>query len=932
MVGEPGFIRSESDNWQRDVPGARWFKADLHIHTIDDHPGGGKAKRPAELAGHLNDPETLSKYAQLFLKALVAKGVQVAGLTPHDPFIDSELGVSAVWSVVKKWNEGCDEDGIPFREKIYAVFPGFEPSFLTGRAGLHMLFLFDPEMGQDLFRKAFTLVMNGIEPWKNRDLQPSAHDAQKAFEDLKDFWKRESSSSTGRGQSAWNYLVLAPHIDSKKGLLHELHGSVLKYFSPHAIIAGLELPDNKLPSDLLDHPKRREWLRSAMDQHNQAFFHSSDAYSLDKIGQRYTWIKLAKPRIEALRQAFIASDSRLRIAFTRKENQLVPLTRPQAPLAGQRPWLRGVTVKGPAAFFGGNGKSGPLETCFRLSPDLTCVIGGSMTGKSTFLDGLRIHSEASLPPEDVLKQQVDARGRKFLAGDATVELDIPGTDPGESVKRRWPAQFFTQNELQRLAIESSAVEEILARLVQSESEEIAKRNSELQELDEQLADEAKKLWKLDDNVADAEQAWEQACVAKRQLATFAEVGAEQLDQASQFRIAWEECRKSAEAFKKLISDASAEAVVFAVPQLDEQPGRQVDNKDVEVSINDLVQSWARLTDAVGKVNEDVNRWIDAALKLIADLITKEETLRVEINRALAEKGLDPAELRKFKSISARASLLGSYRMNRDEQISVRKESQRVFDSLLDQRQAVTNAQRQAFDRVSEQIRHTFGDQFRVVRKNNGDVRHLETFLRALKRKGVTQWWNGLDRDKRPSPGALVEALKSDSLSKFHMSDAVRKTFGEAMTRAKRLELAAVRCPDRYVLKLKMEDGTYRPLDELSGGQRVSVLLSLLLETADDRPLVIDQPEDELDSRFLFSTILPALKKVRGQRQIILATHNPNVVVNGDADMVIQLEANASHGRIACAGTIDEQAIRSAIVRTVDGGEDAFRLRRRKYGF
>ena len=53
----------------------------------------------------------------------------------------------------------------------------------------------------------------------------------------------------------------------------------------------------------------------------------------------------------------------------------------------------------------------------------------------------------------------------------------------------------------------------------------------------------------------------------------------------------------------------------------------------------------------------------------------------------------------------------------------------------------------------------------------------------------------------------------------------------------------------------MDDGSYRRLDELSGGQRVSVLLSLLLETEDSRPLVIDQPEDELDNRFLFETVL-----------------------------------------------------------------------------
>ena len=98
----------------------------------------------------------------------------------------------------------------------------------------------------------------------------------------------------------------------------------------------------------------------------------------------------------------------------------------------------------------------------------------------------------------------------------------------------------------------------------------------------------------------------------------------------------------------------------------------------------------------------------------------------------------------------------------------------------------------------------------------------------------------------------------------------------------------------------MDDGTYRKLTELSGGQRVNLLLSLLLETDDERPLIIDQPEDELDNRFLLDTLLPALRNLKGRRQVILATHNANIVVNGDADQVIHLEA---HGQPRVGSTL-----------------------------
>jgi DNA repair ATPase RecN len=75
-----------------------------------------------------------------------------------------------------------------------------------------------------------------------------------------------------------------------------------------------------------------------------------------------------------------------------------------------------------------------------------------------------------------------------------------------------------------------------------------------------------------------------------------------------------------------------------------------------------------------------------------------------------------------------------------------------------------------------------------------------------------------------------------------------------------------------------------------------------------------------------------LRRLKGRRQVIVATHNANVVVNGDADLVVQLEADAEHGRVAVSGAIEDSEVRRAIIETVDGGEKAFELRQAKYGF
>lgn len=194
------------------------------------------------------------------------------------------------------------------------------------------------------------------------------------------------------------------------------------------------------------------------------------------------------------------------------------------------------------------------------------------------------------------------------------------------------------------------------------------------------------------------------------------------------------------------------------------------------------------------------------------------------------------------------------------------------------------------------------------------------------------WWNGLPQEGKPPSDALIRNLEARSLRKVGMSETVEAKFHGCVTRSLKRKLAALRCPDRYELELRMPDGAYRRLDRLSGGQRVSMLLSLPLETGDDRSIVIDQPEGELDKRFLLDTVLPALKRLKGRRQVIVATHDANIVVNGDADMVIELEAIAHKSRVVSNGAIEEPAVREAVVRAVDGGEEAFRLRRRKYGF
>src|SRR5512133_3877714 len=122
------FVRTPVPRWHEEVPGARWFRADLHLHTLDDAAGNATWRVPDGLSGTPQDGKTRQAYVRAFLKAAVAAEVEVLGLTPHSAHVPGRADVSVAWDIVEAWQTELDDDGVPFRDKIYAVFPGFEPS------------------------------------------------------------------------------------------------------------------------------------------------------------------------------------------------------------------------------------------------------------------------------------------------------------------------------------------------------------------------------------------------------------------------------------------------------------------------------------------------------------------------------------------------------------------------------------------------------------------------------------------------------------------------------------------------------------------------------------------------------------------------------------------------------------------------------------
>ncbi|MCB1210172.1 MAG: phosphoesterase, partial [Verrucomicrobiales bacterium] len=94
------------------------------------------------------------------------------------------------------------------------------------------------------------------------------------------------------------------------------------------------------------------------------------------------------------------------------------------------------------------------------------------------------------------------------------------------------------------------------------------------------------------------------------------------------------------------------------------------------------------------------------------------------------------------------------------------------------------------------------------------------------------------------------------------------------------------------------------------------------------PLLIDQPEDNLDNRFIFNTVVSKIEQARQSRQLVFITHNPNIPVLGDAGQVVVMESDGDHGGVTSAGDVDH--CRDHIVTLLEGGDEAFRRRGNRY--
>jgi energy-coupling factor transporter ATP-binding protein EcfA2 len=238
--------------------------------------------------------------------------------------------------------------------------------------------------------------------------------------------------------------------------------------------------------------------------------------------------------------------------------------------------------------------------------------------------------------------------------------------------------------------------------------------------------------------------------------------------------------------------------------------------------------------------------------------------------------------------------------------------------------------------IAAELQRRIGDCVLVrVLRNADNLAYQQMLLQALRGARVRNHDEILAGLMRLRPEQLAQIIQDNDLVEFESllsfgqerSSKILEAFRNALNP---LQVEVTDIDDRISIELNVGTAAqpnFKDAAALSQGQKCTALLPLLLSRR-EMPLLIDQPEDNLDNHFIFETVVDAVRRLREVRQMIFITHNANIPVLGEADLVIVMNSDGKRGYIQKSGTLDE--CRDEIVDLLEGGENAFEARSRRY--
>lgn len=240
------------------------------------------------------------------------------------------------------------------------------------------------------------------------------------------------------------------------------------------------------------------------------------------------------------------------------------------------------------------------------------------------------------------------------------------------------------------------------------------------------------------------------------------------------------------------------------------------------------------------------------------------------------------------------------------------------------------------DEVASELQHESGERVRIRVMRNGDhLAYQQMLIESLKGARVRNQNEILATLMQLRPEQLAQLIQSNDLDSFEElshfgTERSRKILDSFRENVDPLALEIIAIEDRIDIELNVATAGrphFKDASDLSRGQKCTALLPILLARRDN-PLIIDQPEDNLDNHFIFETVVNAVRRMKKRRQMIFITHNANIPVLAEAELVLVMNSDGRVGAIEKCGTVDE--CREQIIDLLEGGREAFELRSKRY--
>ncbi|MBF4580379.1 TrlF family AAA-like ATPase [Frigoribacterium sp. VKM Ac-2530] len=864
--------------------GAKWFRGALQVNPFgyQGHPAPSDAF-PTEDA-----------YNAALLDKCAEQGIDFLAVTDH-------------WkaSTAAGLIEAAASRGV-------VVLPGFEANC---KEGFHLLIIF--EAGTELDTIAAAIG------WCGAPEDDPHGPGSKSFSEV-------AGEMTRRGA-----LVIPAHVNvATSGLLSRESGKPLQNIVKDENILALGItPSQEAMADqesILANRKPYE------RQHPLVAIHADDVSHPNALATEgaSTWFKMSAPSLRGLHHALRTPQTRVR--------RTLP-----TPLRGTR--LRSISWTG--GFL--DGMTVPI------GPELTALIGGRGTGKSTVIESVRFALEQAPIGKDALRDH-DGVVTKVLGPGAIVRLEIEQLEPtparyvvqrtvgdpalvldssGTRTQQRpsdviGELEAFGQHELAELAHDKTLLADLIRRLGGDFSSE-GKRPGLVAKLKKNRTDLAgvERLQEaLEIDLAEIPRLTEQS---QKFDATDLGQKLEVHKLINDERAIFDETDRRVEATRARVEafDATAAITELTTPLPDStDSARRVDLIAAVASIRSVADVVQASVTAIDNALEAARRELQESRKRWTEKVEPDLEAHASTMRSLAEQGYEPDTYLKT------AAALKALTLRTDERaaLDVRQKA------LISDRAGLLGELAILDGQIASDLHQAISAANDVTKKKvnvrptpNPDRTSLKAVVDRFFKTPRTQIMSAIDSENF-SVASFVKAARSQphELGKYGISGAQATNLlshGEALFRE--IEEHTVGLAVDVHLNVAPDGVEYRKLDDLSKGQRATALLLLLLSVSTS-PLIIDQPEDDLDNRFVYHGIVQHLRELKGVRQVLVSTHNANVPVLGDAELVVVLESDGHHGSnpVGGVGSLDEPAIRQFAERLLEGGEEAFRARRHLYGF